>query len=374
MRRVSLSFWYLIYVGMIKQHFKALIDKYLSGTATSTEQRLIEEYANKLEESDSELFDEVQDERLKQSMWEQILLQVNPPVVPIVSIKWYQRKTFRSLSIAASILLVVGLSVFFFSRDSPNPPVAVRPEKTKTDSSTTLGVIRHEKNSTGKDKRILLPDGSLVVLADESELIYPEPFIDKRDINLIGKATFTVAKDKTKPFTVTSGDISTTALGTQFTVTAFKNASQITIRLYEGKVVVKALEKDNRKMKKDVYLLPGQELIYGGATVIVRKFGLFKYTRPVKTPEKEVADENPSIPENTKKPFFMFNNRPLEEVFDQLAEMYSVKIVFEKKDVKNLYFIGRYNSSTSIETILKRIATLNNLTISKHEDAFIVSK
>ena len=65
---------------------------------------------------------------------------------------------------------------------------------------------------------------------------------------------------------------------------------------------------------------------------------------------------------------------PLEEVFDQLAEIYNVKIVYDKKDVKNLYFIGKYNSAASVETILKRIAILNNLTITKQDSAFIITR
>jgi ferric-dicitrate binding protein FerR (iron transport regulator) len=212
----------------------------------------------------------------------------------------------------------------------------------------------------------------MIVMADKSELTYLTPFGDKRAITLTGKAHFKVAKDKTRPFTVTSGAISTTALGTEFTVTAL--VKQITVRLYEGKVVVKPSERADWRMKNDVYLSPGQELIYrNDAVAFVRTFTEKKAVSKELNHDKITLD-NPSIPENADGTWFMFNNQSLGQVLDQMAGFYNVKIIYNKKDVQNINWTGQYNKSDSLETILKRIGIVHNLTITKKDTAYIISK
>lgn len=281
-------------------------------------------------------------------------------------------RILMATAIAASVLLIIGLGWKFFAGNKEEKSLARNTEK-KFDSTTY--VLRHEVNTTGKEKRIKLPDGSLVVLADKSEIIYREPFTDKRDITLIGKAFFKVAKDRTKPFTVTSQEISTTALGTGFTVTTFSDKSQIIVRLYEGKVVIKAVDKNNGKLKEDVYLSPGQAFVYDVQTTAkVSTFKLNNAAVPEEIMSEEVLRDNPSLPDNAETPYFMFNNQSLSEVFDLLSKMYQVTIVYNKKDVHNLYFIRKYNSTENIDNILKEIATLNNLSLRKNNDTFVISK
>ncbi|MBD0277894.1 MAG: FecR family protein [Flavisolibacter sp.] len=276
------------------------------------------------------------------------------------------------IAAAASILFMIGLGWKLLHNKKSDAPTVAQ-ESSKLD--TLLAVVRHEVNTSGKEKRVQLPDGSMIVLADKSEITYREPFTNKRDIILIGKAYFKVAKDKTEPFTVISGDISTTALGTEFTVTAFENASRITVRLYEGKVVVKPVANGNQRLKKDVYLLPGQEFVYDSKTTAqVKTFKLNDAASPEVIMNEELSRDNPSVPQNAEGTWYMFNNQSLAQVFDQLAEMYDVEIVYDKKDVQNMYFIGKFDKSRSLEIILQQIGTLNNLTVTKKDSVFIVSK
>lgn len=280
-------------------------------------------------------------------------------------------KLLIAVSVAASVFLVIGFGWKFFFGKGQEVPVAVKTEKA---SGHIVSVTRHEVNTTGKEKRIQLQDGSLIILENNSEVFFQEPFSDKRDITLAGKAYFKVAKDKTKPFTVLSGEISTTAIGTEFTVISYKTSHRITVQLFEGKVVVKAADKANGKLKHDVYLLPGEEFVYdnqstGQVRKIKRKNGASEQII-----EDEKSRDNLSIPENTESPYFMFNNQRLSRVIDDLAALYNVKIIYNKKDLQNIYFTGKYEKSESLEVILNRIGTLNKLTISKNNDVFIISK
>lgn len=69
----------------------------------------------------------------------------------------------------------------------------------------------------------------------------------------------------------------------------------------------------------------------------------------------------------------MFNNQSLVQVFDQLEEMYNADIQYSKRDVRNMYFIGKFDKSDSFDNILSQVASLNNLKLIKTKDRFIIS-
>lgn len=347
--------------------------KWLLGYLETSDARELEDLMQKQFDNDG-LPDDGSQKQLHPDLSEQMLYSIHERV----GIESGRQKASvirvwtRRLAIAASVILVIGLAWMFFVKDKQERAITSNLTK-KTDN--IVFVLRHEVNTSGKEKRIQLPDGSMIVLANKSEITFRQPFNTERDITLIGKAYFKVAKDKTKPFTVFSGDISTTALGTEFTVTTFKKNNQIIVRLYEGKVVVKAVNKSNKKLKKDIYLLAGQSFVYNSQIPAkVKELKIDGIFAPEKIIKQELSFDDPSLPEKIESSYFMFNNQPLAEVFDNLSALYSANIIYDKKDVESLYLIGKYNRTDSLETILKRIATVNNLKVTKENDAFIISK
>ena len=88
----------------------------------------------------------------------------------------------------------------------------------------------------GERRSITLVDGSTIDLNSRSEvrIRYSKA---ERDVELIdGQALFEVAKDKTRPFIVRSGDTVMRAVGTQFDVYRKKNGTIVTV--VEGRVAV----------------------------------------------------------------------------------------------------------------------------------------
>jgi ferric-dicitrate binding protein FerR (iron transport regulator) len=277
-----------------------------------------------------------------------------------------------AMAAAASLLLIIAFGWKWLFNGKGDEGIAK--DATKMEESAQA-LVRHEVNTSGKPMAIVLNDGSEIVLWDHSEINFQEPFAaDKRDITLIGRAKFSVAKDSTRPFTVYSGDISTTALGTEFTINTFENSDRIIVRLYEGKVVIKPL-KSNTNLNKDVFLEPGQEFVYDKKAISrLNTFQLADSVAIEDNNSEELSRDNPSIPENTSGSWFMFNNQSLDEVFNQLAGMYHVKIVYHKEEIKNMYFIGKFEKSDSLEYILRQISVLNNLKITRKDSAFVVSR
>jgi ferric-dicitrate binding protein FerR (iron transport regulator) len=215
---------------------------------------------------------------------------------------------------------------------------------------------------------IALKDGSLIELYPGSEVSYREEMKSRREIRLEGKAYFKVASDINKPFVVYSEELSTTVLGTSFTVTSFKEDSTIKVSLHTGKVVVGSGLPDDRsrplKLSNATNFLPGDLLVYD------KKSRTTKILSSRNRPGSRTNTTNRvSLPE-----WYMFSGQPLEQVFDQLSVYYGIEIGYSPSDIKNRYFTGRYENGDSLDEILRDIALLNRLTISKQDGRYIVKK
>lgn len=273
-----------------------------------------------------------------------------------------KRLHFFRYAAAASILLVLAIGIKYSSNNNI--------DKNKTVvKSAELETINIVKNDTKNTKKISLPDGSEVQLKPKSELSYMSTFEkNKRDVYLKGEAFFIVAKDKTKPFTVYSNAVATTALGTRFNVSSFENKNVVSIKLFEGKVVVKSADTVHKVLKNDLFLLPGDELIYYKINESVT-IGSFKNDTSIAAIKKTIKQTG-----LTGDNWYMFNNQSLPKVFDQLQVMYHKKIIYSKADLENITFIGKLDKTDLLDDVLKSIALLNHLKIEKNTNGYIIRK
>jgi ferric-dicitrate binding protein FerR (iron transport regulator) len=282
-----------------------------------------------------------------------------------------RRSPIRLMRMAAvaAVLVMACVTILYLQQGEPRGG-QVTATVIKKDTLHREPVIRTERNNSDAPRTVQLADGSSVVLYMNSELRFSDVFEeDQRSVRLKGKADFKVAKDPSRPFTVYHGEISTTALGTEFTVTAYDNTSTDVVKLYEGKVVVKSTDEAIKKLKKAYYLDPGQELLYNKATAtaFVRSFREAVASQPGKK-------EEITLPEDFEGSWIMFNNQPLKEVFDQLSAVYEVDIDYRNADIDKMYFIGRFDEKDSIATILKRISILHQLKLTRVNHKYVVSR
>ena len=284
------------------------------------------------------------------------------------------------ISAAVVVALLLGIYTFY------NYNKVDQVSKGVSSGKENLGVARGEdspvislrlQNTTGKIKISRLPDGSTVGLFRNSELTYQQPADrSRREVRLTGMAEFEVAKDRTKPFMVYSGHLSTTALGTKFVVRAYQQENRISVFLKEGKVIISSISGDGDSKVKEVILVPGQEMIYDRA----RQSALVlpSATKNVALRKGKLNDER--IPDSTVSPnagrnsWFMFHKQPLNDILDVLSMKYKVKIIYTKKDIDQMYVIGMFDRSDSLEDILYQIASLNDLKVIKEADTYTVEK
>ena len=86
-----------------------------------------------------------------------------------------------------------------------------------------------------------MEDGSIVYLADNSQLSYPEHFQrEKREVSLLGNALFDVSGNKERPFLIETEQARIEVLGTSFNIkSSDKSAFELAVRRGLVKVTLK---------------------------------------------------------------------------------------------------------------------------------------
>ncbi len=99
---------------------------------------------------------------------------------------------------------------------------------------------RKVSTEDGQRGSLNLADASSVQLGSHSELTIPPAFTTQlRAVRLDGTASFAVAPGGALPFVVRAGNVTITATGTAFDVSAFDDNRTVTVRVREGTVKVK---------------------------------------------------------------------------------------------------------------------------------------
>ncbi len=127
-------------------------------------------------------------------------------------------------SIAAAIILSAGFGLWWIMQPPPVPMLV------------EVQTLEDEK------KEIMLPDSSKVWLNENSKLTYLENFTE-RNVDLQGEAFFEVERMEKSPFTISSGEATTTVLGTSFNVRAYPQEEKIEVTVETGKVALAIAKK-----------------------------------------------------------------------------------------------------------------------------------
>ncbi len=154
----------------------------------------------------------------------------------------------RNLKIAASIacLIIAGMA---FRNDLLD---LVAPHRLTAMTSTS-----------GKIRKHILSDGSIIWLKGDSKLIFPVTFGNgDRVVTLEGEALFEIAKDAAHPFMIHCGSLTTMVLGTSFNIRNTGTETQVTV--LTGKISLSAPQSGK------VILYPNQRAVYSGPAAVIQ--------------------------------------------------------------------------------------------------------
>jgi len=285
-----------------------------------------------------------------------------------------RRRLLYAVSTAASALLLFGLFTLFDKYDILN----LKPEVSFADlnyckdsikveledgrvinplSNNTAGINLNQVNkreisylSDGVDKpvqkdsvkynsvtipagerfAVVLSDGSKVYLNSNSYIRYPVNFSgDTRDVTLVGRAYFDVAKSKI-PFVVTTSDMKVEVLGTSFDVESRKNGKNTSVILVEGSV--KVIADGHSKI-----ITPNEKL-------------------SIDRLKRDISISNVDARTLTlwKDGILVLKDNTFDEMIEALCSWYGVEIVDSSSVPENERFNGRFDREdigTAVETI-----------------------
>lgn len=171
----------------------------------------------------------------------------------------------------------------------------------------------------GKEKDLVLPDGTHVWLHAGSMLVYPQTFkgADTRTVYLAGEGYFQVATDAEKPFIVETTHLNVRALGTSFNVEAYLSEPVTMATLEEGSIRVDVPSEQG----KSFVLKPKEQLVYNIQTHTID-------IRRISTTQLERA----------KNGYIQFENATFAQIVREMERRFGISIQYEV----GAYVDGRY--------------------------------
>ncbi|CDA83986.1 FecR family protein [uncultured Bacteroides sp.] len=201
----------------------------------------------------------------------------------------------------------------------------------------------------GETFKVILSDGTEVLLNSDSRLSYPTVFKGKeRIVSLEGEAYFSVTKDAEHPFIVKSGSVQVRVLGTEFNVRSY-SPEDIRVTLIEGKVSVS----DTCGMQP-VEMTPGQsaQLVSDGTFAI-----------------DEIDTESLVY---WKDGFFYFDNVALVDMMKEIGRWYNIDIEFRNSEIMNLHMHFLAKRQHNISNLIELLNRMERIHVYLEDEKLII--
>lgn len=265
------------------------------------------------------------------------------------------------LKVAAAVIIIAGIGFFF------------KDEFLKTKQSGPQTSINFFSTKGGERKKIILPDGSTVILNAKSSICLGENFNQKsREITLKGEAFFDVTHDKNRPFKVHTTDFNINVLGTVFNVKAYDDEPSSEATLIQGLITMEATAGDGGL----ITLKPSQKVtFYKNVALQVKDKGL----KPIKARPEISINHYTLVKDSTILETAWTKNRleiydqDFEEVKKVLEKWYNVEIKFSNADLKNYRFTATFGNE-NIKQVLEALQKVENFKYEMKDNKILISK
>ncbi len=370
-----------------------LIDRYLAGKTTPTEDAAVERWLNQMNTEEDVWKGKSPDE--KKLFVSELYENIKATVSPQTKVVKMNRRPALVAAAVALFVLIGGVWFWTQNKEIANKQDMVSAEDTEivpggnkailtlADGSTIVldsvntGAISKQGNVTviklndgelsyqtagniattevqyntistprGGQYQLILSDGTKVWLNAQSSLRYPAVFVGKeRKVELTGEGYFEVAHNVSKPFFVKAGEMNVKVLGTHFNVNAYKEEGRTVASLLTG--LIEVVYGSEHKILK-----PGQQatLLNGSNTEL----------------DISNTDVNNSIA--WKNGYFQFENLTIQQIMRQISRWYDVRVTYDGPPPVG-HYVGKPSRYLDLKEILKIVEysgiklTLKNKTI-----------
>lgn len=376
---------------MNRTEFKSLAEKYLEGTISPEEEKLLSTYYDAIQQKGMDWDEEDMgpQEQLKMELYQKVLEDIaqreelQPAGKPgLVWLNWIA---------AAAVLAVVSMTFFFYVKKAALPPVKhvsagiedvlpggnkailtladgseVSLDDTEDGVVTTQGNIIVDKNKDGQliyrvqseggnsaqgklvyntirtphggQYQLVLSDQTKVWLNAGSSIKFPTVFVgNERCVTVKGEAYFEVAKDKRRPFKVFSAQQQIEVLGTHFNVNAYEDEAEVKTTLLEGAV----------------------KIVYGNLSHVIKPGQQARLSE--ETGKMELAEVDIEEAVSWKNGYFMFDNEDIHSVMRKISRWYDVEVVFLNNQISERFggTVSKFENVSQVLKILEVTGTIH---------------
>lgn len=319
------------------EYIDELIAKVLAKEANPDEQAWLESWANESElnkayvEDSKKLFSQIEQSKGNHvvdtnAAWNKLSQRIDNGDTKIIELP----KPKRTFQIAAAVIVLICMT--FFVR------MLLNNKETKPEVFAATKKMIEKK----------LPDGSRVFINKNSEIAYAVNG-DMREVKLKGEAYFEVIHNESQPFVINVNGVLIKDIGTEFNVKTLANGD-IEVKVEGGEVHFYTADNEGLKLVK------GEKAIYSKTSK--------KFTK-VST---DIFDNTSSY----HSKIFNFKNARLQDVIDQINDVYSSDIRLANGKLANCRVTSPFNNQ-SVEEIVDVIADIFDLKIEKKDSTFILS-
>ena len=251
---------------------------------------------------------------------------------PQVSTK--RSSPFFFISIAASILISLGIALWFFMPEQSN----------NAHTHPQLGhKTKSYKNDTDRYRAIRLPDSSTIALAPGSNVTYNMENPQLRQVYLIGTAFFKVTKNAQAPFYVYSNELVTKVIGTTFKISPTTHRVGVKVEVSSGKVkVYRQNSQKSDSPDQGIILTPNQSATYYKEDLTITR---------------SVVEEPRVLVSTQQLKSYSYIDTPISEVFDGLEKIYGIKVIYDKDKFKNC----KLNMALSDESLFQKLELIGKV-------------
>lgn len=198
------------------------------------------------------------------------------------------------------------------------------------------GELNTVETPRGRQFKLTLEDGTQVWLNASSSIRFPVAFTGtERKVEITGEVYFEVAKNKAKPFIVQTGSTKIEVLGTHFNINAYDDEVAVKTTLVEGSVRIS-------KGNNNGILKPGQQAQASGTNTLQIR-------------------NNADIDEvlSWKNGRFVFTDADLETIMRQVSKWYDVEVQYSG-NIPQRTFTADISRNTNLSEFLK-VLELNKI-------------
>ena len=201
----------------------------------------------------------------------------------------------------------------------------------------------------GGEYRLMLGDGTVVWLNSGSELRYPTVFGDSvREVELKGEGYFSVVRNPEVPFIVSAPGLRTKVYGTEFNVRSYAG-EEVNVTLVKG--LISVADKDTGE---ECLLRPGENACFDGEQLKVSRIDVRCFTA-------------------WREGSFYYKNQRLESIMNDLQRWYNFKTVYADKVLKDLRFELWVDRDSDIHTIIDLLTATNKIRIKRNTEEIVIS-